>query len=95
MPEEIIVASWRDITVSSDALTRLGPSRSSIWRPDFFSSSAMTLRPRPLSSVVTACLSAPAISPVCGMPARSTALKANVAIRRPSPSQRRAASRPA
>ena len=68
MPDEIIVASWRDRTVSSDGLTRLGPSRISIFRPDFFSSSAMTLRPRPLSSEVTACLSAPSISPFCGMP---------------------------
>ena len=54
MPDEIIVASWRVMTVSSCALTRLGPSDSSIWRPDFFSSSAMTRRPRPLSSSVTA-----------------------------------------
>ena len=53
MPEEIIVASWRDMTVSSAALTRFGPSRSSIFRPDFFSSSAMTFRPWALSSDVT------------------------------------------
>ena len=61
MPDEIIVASWRDITVSSLALTRLGPRRSSIFRPDFFSSSAMTLRPLALSSEVTVFLSAPSI----------------------------------
>ena len=50
MPEEIIVASWREMTVSSAGLTRLGPSCSSIWSPLFFSSSAMTFRPRCLSS---------------------------------------------
>jgi hypothetical protein len=63
MPDEIIVASCRDITVSSAALTRFGPSRSSIWRPDFFSSRAMTFRPCSLSMAVTLCLSGPSISP--------------------------------
>ena len=76
MPEEIIVASWRDMTVSSAALTRLGPRLSSIWSPLFFSSRAMTFRPCSLSMWVTDCLSAPSISPFCGMPERSTALKA-------------------
>ena len=38
MPDEIIVASCRVITVSSCALTRFGPSEMSILRPDFFSS---------------------------------------------------------
>ena len=30
MPEEIMVASWRVMTVSSAALTRFGPSEMSI-----------------------------------------------------------------
>ena len=87
MPEEIMVASWRDMTVSSCCLTRFGPSRMSILRPDFFSSRVMTLRPRPLSSSMTELLLAPSTVPDCGIPARSTALKAYVAIRRPSRSR--------
>ena len=72
------------MTVSSAALTRFGPSRSSIFIADFFSSSVMTFRPLAFSSDVTVFLSTPSIAPVCGMPARSTALKLKVAIRLPA-----------
>ena len=68
-----MVASWRVMIVSSWALTRL-ISVISIWRPDFFSLRSMTVRPRALSSSVTASLVAPTISPVDGMPEASTAL---------------------
>ena len=74
MPEEIMVASWRVMIVSSWALTRL-TSVISIWRPDFLRSlRSMTVRPRALSSSTTASLVAPTISPVDGMPEASTAL---------------------
>jgi hypothetical protein len=73
MPDEIMVASWRVMIVISCALTRL-ISVISIWRPDFFSLRSMTVRPRALSSSVTASLVAPTISPVEGMPEASTAL---------------------
>ena len=86
MPEEIMVASWRVMTVSSCALTRLGPNDSSIWSPVFFSTSSMTVRPRDFSSALTASREMPVISPFSGVPAESTALNVNVAtdIRRPS-----------
>jgi hypothetical protein len=73
MPEAIMVASWRVMTVSSVALTRL-TSVISAFRPVFFSLRSMTVRPRALSSSVTASLVAPAISPADGMPEASTAL---------------------
>ena len=73
MPEAIMVASWRVMIVSSWALTRLN-SVISACRPDFFSFRSMTVRPRALSSSVTASLVAPTISPVDGMPEASTAL---------------------
>ena len=56
MPEEIIVASWRVMTVSSAALTRFGMILSSTWSPLFFSASSITWSPRPRSSSVTALL---------------------------------------
>ena len=46
------------------ALTFLDPMLISILRPVAFSSSFWTVRPRPLSSSVTACLEAPTISPL-------------------------------
>ena len=73
MPDEIMVASWRVMIVSSCAFTRL-MSVISIWRPDLRSLRSMTVRPRALSSSVTAALVAPTISPVDGMPEASTAL---------------------
>ena len=46
MPEEIMVASWRVMTVSSCGLDRLEPSESSMLSPVFFSTRSMTVRPR-------------------------------------------------
>src|SRR3954453_7779208 len=79
MPEEIMVASWRVMTVSSCALTRLGPRDSSIESPVFFSTRSMTVRPRDFSSAVTASREMPVISPFSGVPVPSTALKTKVA----------------
>ena len=45
MPEVIMVASWRVMTVSSAALTR--PKERSALSTDFFSASSMTFRPWP------------------------------------------------
>src|ERR1700754_1562389 len=73
MPEEIIVASWRVMTVSSAAFTRL-TSVSSMLRPDFFSASWMTLSPCLRSWSMTSCLEDPEICPFDGTPAPSTAL---------------------
>ena len=75
MPEEIMVASWRVMTVSSWALTFLPPSESSILSPVFFSTRSITVSPRDFSSAVTASRETPEISPFSGVPAASTALK--------------------
>ena len=60
-----MVASWRLMTVSSLAFTRL-TSVISIWKPVFFCLRSMTVRPRDLSSSRTACFVAPATSPLAG-----------------------------
>jgi hypothetical protein len=73
MPETIIVASWRDRTVSSAGLTRC-MSLISMFMPDFFSSRLMTRRPRALSSSVIECLLSPLSSPFWGMPDASRAV---------------------
>ena len=65
MPDEIMVASWRVMIVSSAALTRL-TSVISIWKPVFFSFRSMTVRPWAFSSAMTASFVAPTISPVDG-----------------------------
>jgi hypothetical protein len=78
MPEEIMVASWRVITVSSAALTRFGPSESSMLRPDFFSRRSMIVRPCVRSCSITAPRLAPTSSPADGVPAPSSALYAQV-----------------
>src|SRR3954447_20807878 len=67
------------MTVSSCALTRLGPRESSIESPVFFSTRSMTVRPRDFSSAVTASREMPVISPFSGVPVPSTALKTKVA----------------
>jgi hypothetical protein len=74
MPEEIIVASWRDMTVSSFGFTRLGRSLMSMFMPDFFSSRLMTRRPRFFSSSVIDCLLSPLSSPLWGRPEASSAV---------------------
>ena len=53
MPEVIIVASWRVMTVSSAALTRWTKERSAL-KAFFFSRSSMTFRPCARSCSVTA-----------------------------------------
>ena len=73
MPDEIMVASWRVMIVSSAAFTRL-TSVISIWKPVFFSFRSITVRPLAFSSAMTASFVAPTISPVAGMPEASTAL---------------------
>src|ERR1044072_9521996 len=78
MPEEIMVASWRVMTVSSCALTRFGPSDSSMLSPVFFSTRSITVRPRAFSSAVTASRERPVISPFSGVPVPSIALKTYV-----------------
>ena len=72
MPEVIMVASWRVMTVSSAALTR--PKERSAFSSEGFSDSSMTFRPWAFSSWVTASLEAPETWPLDGTPAPSTAL---------------------
>ena len=76
MPEEIMVASWRVMTVSSCGLDLLRRrARAPCLSPVFFSTRSITVRPRAFSSSVTASRETPVISPFSGVPAASTALK--------------------
>jgi hypothetical protein len=72
MPELIMVASWRVITVSSADLMR--PKEMSALSADFFSLNSMIFRPWERSCAVTASREAPLSWPLDGTPAPSTAL---------------------
>ncbi len=74
IPEEIIVASWRENTASSAALTRFRKP-SSISREACLSAMSRTISPRCLSWSETACLESASTSPRALPPARSMALK--------------------
>ena len=74
MPEVIIVASWRVMTVSSVALTRLKSVMSALERATSSPRSSMIFRPWACSCSVTASLDGPLSSPFDGTPAPSTAL---------------------
>jgi hypothetical protein len=79
MPEDTIVASWREATARSLALTLLNSSRLSSFERYLWAMSTTT-SPRSLSCWATCCLDSASTSPLAGMPARSIALKTNVAM---------------
>ncbi len=74
MPEEIIVASWRANTASSEALT-LSKKVRLISREACLSAMSRTISPRDFSWSETACLESASTSPLALMPAMSIALK--------------------
>ncbi len=74
MPEEIIVASWREKTASSEAFTVFMNARS-ISREACLSATSRTISPRAFSWSETACLESASTSPRALTPAKSIALK--------------------
>ena len=75
MPEEIIVASWRERTVSSAGLDPLGREAELHLEPALLLLERHDLQAAALELGVTVFLS-DAVGPICGMPERSTALNA-------------------
>src|SRR4029079_1613283 len=80
MPEFTIVASWRVAMTSSSALTRLKRAMMSPALAGTSSSMSTTIRPFERSCAATACLSPASISPLLGIPERSSALNAKLAM---------------
>ncbi len=74
MPEVIIVASWREKTARSAALT-LSMKASLISLEACLSAISRTISPRAFSWSETACLESASTSPCAFTPARSIALK--------------------
>src|SRR3954454_14114288 len=80
MPELTIVDSWRVAMTSSSALIFLKRERMSPALAGVCPSMSTTIRPFERSCAATACLSPASISPLEGMPARSSALNAKFAM---------------
>ncbi len=74
MPEEIIVASWREKTASSETFTVFVNAKLSS-REACLSATSRTISPRAFSWSETACFDSPSTSPRALMPAKSIVLK--------------------